>query len=113
MTTSTKKTPRKRKHATTTYSIGGVEVCRNTFQFLMGICKSTLTDIIRHFDENGARPRLSKKSQRPQDPHFISSEQLRRVLKFIKNYAEDHAIMLPGRHPDHRDWHVKLLPTHV
>ncbi|MEQ2253173.1 hypothetical protein ILYODFUR_029468 [Ilyodon furcidens] len=21
--------------------------------------------------------------------------------------------MLPGRHPGHRDWHVKLLPTHV
>ncbi|MEQ2234629.1 hypothetical protein ILYODFUR_033450 [Ilyodon furcidens] len=79
----------------------------------MGICKATLTDIIRHFDENGARPRLRKKSQRPQDPDFISSEQLCRVLEFIKNYAEDHAIMLPGRHPDHRDWLVKLLPTHV
>ncbi|MED6261084.1 hypothetical protein ATANTOWER_000620 [Ataeniobius toweri] len=34
------------------------------------ICKATLTDIIRHFDENGARPRLRKKSQRPQDLHF-------------------------------------------
>ncbi|MEQ2198739.1 hypothetical protein XENOCAPTIV_017510 [Xenoophorus captivus] len=36
MTTSTKKTTRKRKHARTTYSIGGIKVCRNTFQFLMG-----------------------------------------------------------------------------
>ncbi|MED6262961.1 hypothetical protein ATANTOWER_031012 [Ataeniobius toweri] len=79
----------------------------------MGLYKAMLTDIIRHFDENGARPRLRKKSQRPQDPDFISSEQLRRVLEFIKNYAEDHAIMLPGRHPGHRDWHVKLLPTHM
>ncbi|KAK5613148.1 hypothetical protein CRENBAI_000903 [Crenichthys baileyi] len=33
MTTSTKKTPRKRKHARTTYSIRGIEFCRNTFQF--------------------------------------------------------------------------------
>ncbi|MEQ2271120.1 hypothetical protein XENORESO_021997 [Xenotaenia resolanae] len=30
--TSTKKTPRKRKQ---TYSIGGIKVCRNTFQFFM------------------------------------------------------------------------------
>ncbi|MEQ2267801.1 hypothetical protein XENORESO_010637, partial [Xenotaenia resolanae] len=75
------------------------------------ICKATLIDIIRHFDENGARPRLRKKSQRPPDPNFISSEQ--QVLEFINNYAEDHTIMLPGRHPDHRDWHVKLLPTRV
>ncbi|MEQ2173307.1 hypothetical protein GOODEAATRI_030818 [Goodea atripinnis] len=113
MTTSTKKTPRKRKHTRTTYSIGVIEVCRITFQFLMGICKAKLTDIIRYFDGNGARPCLRKKSQQPQDPHFISIEQLHRVLEFIKNYAEDHAIMLPGGHPGHRDWHVKLLPTHV
>ncbi|MEQ2158956.1 hypothetical protein GOODEAATRI_017463 [Goodea atripinnis] len=79
----------------------------------MGICTATLTDIITHFDENSARPRLRKKSQQPHDPHFISSEQLHTVLEFINNYAEDHAIMLPGRHPGHRDWHVKLLPTHV
>ncbi|MED6262637.1 hypothetical protein ATANTOWER_023162 [Ataeniobius toweri] len=69
----------------------------------MGMCKATLTNIIRHFDENSARPRLRKKSQRPQDPRFISSEQLCRVLEFIKNYAEDHGIMLPGRHAGHRD----------
>ncbi|MEQ2161861.1 hypothetical protein GOODEAATRI_013938 [Goodea atripinnis] len=36
MTTSTKKTPRKRKHARTTYSIGGIEVCWNNFKFLIG-----------------------------------------------------------------------------
>ncbi|MEQ2157535.1 hypothetical protein GOODEAATRI_002772 [Goodea atripinnis] len=35
-TTSTNKTPRKRKHARTTYSIGGIEVSQNTFHFLMG-----------------------------------------------------------------------------
>ncbi|KAK5616662.1 hypothetical protein CRENBAI_003071 [Crenichthys baileyi] len=34
MTTSTKKTPTKRKHARTTFLIEGIEVCRNTFQFL-------------------------------------------------------------------------------
>lgn len=36
MTTSTKKQPTKRKQPQTTYLIGGNEVCRNTFQFLMG-----------------------------------------------------------------------------
>ncbi|XP_051263501.1 uncharacterized protein LOC127367569 [Dicentrarchus labrax] len=95
MTTSTKKPQTKRKRPRTTYSIGGNEVCRNTFQFLMGIGKDTLTDIIKHFEENGARPRLRKKEKKK------------------KNYAEDNAIMLPGRHPEHRDWHVKLLPTLV
>lgn len=36
MTTSTKKPPVKRKQPRTSYLIGGNEVCRNTFQFLMG-----------------------------------------------------------------------------
>ncbi|MEQ2190577.1 hypothetical protein XENOCAPTIV_000458 [Xenoophorus captivus] len=43
MTTSTKKTPAKRKHARTTYWIGGIEVCRNTFQFHMDSCRSHLS----------------------------------------------------------------------
>ncbi|KAK5615701.1 hypothetical protein CRENBAI_023216 [Crenichthys baileyi] len=37
MTTSTKKTPTKRKHARTTHLIRDIEVCNNTFQFLMGV----------------------------------------------------------------------------
>lgn len=49
---------------------------------------------------------------RPQ-ARFISPEDINRVVDFIKNYAEDNAIMLPGRQPGHKDWHVKLLPTHV
>ncbi|XP_041960055.1 uncharacterized protein LOC121718821 isoform X16 [Alosa sapidissima] len=115
ITTSTKKLPKKRKCARTTYCIGGTDVCRNTFLFLMGICKSTLTDIIKHSEENGARPRLRKKNSKPQSPvWFINSEHINRVVEFIKNYAEDHSIMLPGRHPGHKDYrHVKLLPTHV
>ena len=36
MVTSTKKTPTKRKCARTTYFIGGNEICKNTFLFLMG-----------------------------------------------------------------------------
>ncbi|CAK6972703.1 uncharacterized protein LOC125271036 [Scomber scombrus] len=36
LTTSTKKAQLKRKRARTTFSIGGNEVCKNTFLFLMG-----------------------------------------------------------------------------
>ncbi|MEQ2197573.1 hypothetical protein XENOCAPTIV_000460 [Xenoophorus captivus] len=60
MTTSTKKTPRKRKHARTTYSIGGIEVCRNTFQFLMGISlSSTLADIAKVVENSSPESHLN------------------------------------------------------
>ncbi|XP_048020971.1 uncharacterized protein LOC125251957 [Megalobrama amblycephala] len=114
MVTFTKKTPTKRKCARTTYFIGGNEICKNTFLFLMGIGKDTLADIVKHYEENGARPRLRKKHSLPRPPaRFIRPEDINRVVDFIKNYAEDNAIMLPGRQPGHKDWHVKLLPTHV
>ncbi|CAK6983922.1 uncharacterized protein LOC125248430, partial [Scomber scombrus] len=78
------------------------------------IGKNTLAEIVKHFEENGACPRAKKKHPQPRPPaRFISPEHIDRVLEFIKNYAEDNAIMLPGRHPGHKDWHVKLLPTHV
>ncbi|XP_072296387.1 uncharacterized protein [Eucyclogobius newberryi] len=81
----------------------------------MAIGKDTLTDIIKHYDENGATPRLRKKRAQPQprSRRFISHEVIHTVVEFVKNYAEVHSIMLPGRHPGHKDWHVKLLPTHV
>ncbi|XP_072298341.1 uncharacterized protein [Eucyclogobius newberryi] len=115
LTTSTKKPQKKRKFARTSFFIGGTEVCRSTFLFLMAIGKDTLTDIIKHYDENGATPRLRKKRAQPQprSRRFISHEVIHTVVEFIKNYAEVHYIMLPGRHPGHKDWHVKLLPTHV
>ncbi|XP_072307411.1 uncharacterized protein [Eucyclogobius newberryi] len=115
LTTSTKKPQKKRKFARTSFFIGGTEVCRSTFLFLMAIGKDTLTDIIKHYDENGATPRLRKKRAQPQprSRRFISHEVIHTVVEFIKNYAEVHSIMLPGRHPGHKDWHVKLLPTHV
>ncbi|XP_051994011.1 uncharacterized protein LOC127651984 [Xyrauchen texanus] len=78
------------------------------------IGRDTLADIVKHYEENGARPRLRKKHSLPRPPaRFISPEDINRVVDFIKHYAEDNAIMLPGRQPGHKDWHVKLLPNHV
>ena len=50
-------------------------------------------------------PRANKK--------FLSTEDIKRVLTFITNYAEIHAISLPGRHPGHKDFSLKLLPSDV
>lgn len=84
------------------------------FFSFFSIGRDTLADIVKHYEENGARPRLRKKHSLPRPPaRFISPEDINRVVDFIKNYAEDNAIMLPGRQPGHKDWHVKLLPTHV
>ena len=44
-------------------------------------------------------------------PQALSRDELNRVLSFIKNYVEIHAILLPGRIPGLKDYEkVKLLP---
>ena len=44
-------------------------------------------------------------------PQALLRDELNRVLSFIKNYAEIHAILLPGRIPGGKDYEkVKLLP---
>ena len=47
-------------------------------------------------------------------PQALSRDELNRVLSFVKNYAEIHAILLPGRIPGLKDYEkVKLLPCNT
>ncbi len=41
---------------------------------------------------------------------LLTYEDISRVLTFINNFAEDHAISLPGRVPGFRRGDLKLLP---
>jgi hypothetical protein len=43
----------------------------------------------------------------------MKHQDLQRVVNFINTYAEDNAIVLPGRHPGHKHFGRKLLPCHV
>ena len=35
------------------------------------------------------------------------------MVSFVKNFAEDHAILLPGRIPGYSRFDLKLLPSHT
>ena len=43
--------------------------------------------------------------------HALSSEDVRRVVLFIENYSEDHAILLPDHIPGYNRFDLKLLPS--
>ena len=45
--------------------------------------------------------------------HGFTTEEICRVTMFLDNYAETHAILLPGRIPGYKNWDVKLLPTQM
>ena len=79
---------------------------------LSRISRNLLHALKQHYRENGLTPRQRKKGPRTHKK-FLTTEDIKGVLTFITNYAELHAISLPGRHPGHKDYSLKLLPSNV
>ena len=46
-----------------------------------------------------------------QPAHSLSVRFVQVVVEFLRNYAEDHAILLPGRIPGYNRFDLKLLPS--
>ena len=88
-------------------------VCNQVFIVVLSrISNCLLHALKKHYMENGVTPRQKNKQPRTHKK-FLSTEDIKDVLTFITNYAEVHAISLPGRHPGHKDYSVKLLPSNV
>ncbi len=46
-----------------------------------------------------------------QPAHSLSVRDVQEVVEFLRNYAEDHAILLPGRIPGYNRFDLKLLSS--
>lgn len=113
----TKKTPshsqvKERKHASMTFLLFGRNVCRTTYLFAHGIGLKRYKALAKHFEENGVTPRRHKSTGKVAHNAYTVIEQ-ENVVKFIHNYASEHAMPLPGRLPRMRDYSVMMLPSEV
>ena len=102
--------PAKRKRLTISYTHHGVDVCKKTFLFLYGIGKDRLQAVKDHYKVEGLQTRQHKNSRRTPH-HSMPFAAKRNVLTFLLNYAEENAILLPGRIPAHKRDDIKLLPS--
>ena len=81
-----------------------------TFCFLHNISRGKFNAIKSSWLENGLRPRQLKHVT----PHNATSlTDIQLVVRFILQYAEDHAILLPGRVPGYKRDDIQLLPSSV
>lgn len=101
-----------RKHTYTSFSHGGIRICRRTFQFLHGIGKKRLFNLISHFKQFGLTPRIHGNTKRL-PCHSLSLSSVEFVVRFLLNYSEQNAILLPGRIPGYQRSDIKLLPSSV
>lgn len=108
MTQAKRHSPKQRQRSFTCFKHGGHDVCMATFCFLHAIGKVKFQSIKASFESNGLCPR-----KRPyvKPRHALRFADIQYVVSFIQNYAEDNAILLPGRIPGYKRDDVVLLPS--
>ena len=83
----------------------------NCWIFFYSVCNDTLNRLSKHYQTEGLTPIKRKKGTNMNHPHRLSLDDTRRIQTFITNFAEDHAVALPGRVPGFRQEDIRLLPS--
>lgn len=90
--------------------LAGLQICRATFLMLHGVGKRRYANLKAHFRAKGLSPRTHGNRRRL--PHnAFSPDTVNGVVRFIDNFAREHAITLPGRIPRFKRTDIKILPS--
>ena len=100
----------KRRRVTMSFKHHGLDVCKKTFLFLHGIGNDRFKALRKHYKEEGLQVRQHGNSKRTPH-HAMPFAAIRNVVSFLHNYAEENAILLPGRIPAYKRDDIKLLPS--
>ena len=97
-----------RKRTTTLFRYGGYRVCQKVFLFLHSLSNTRFEAIKRSWRENCLSPRVRAKVL----PHNTTKlSDIKGVVRFILQYVEEHAFLLPGRIPGYKRDDLQRLPS--
>ena len=82
------------------------------FRFLHGIGIKRFKNLLKSLKENGLSPRVHGNTNR-KPKHALSYASTEYVIRFLLTYAEQHALLLPGRIPGYSHSDIQLLPSSV
>jgi hypothetical protein len=91
-----------------------IQICRTTYENLIGTSHKYLDTIIQHLRENGLEERIHRNTGRaPKNMNRIeiNYDIACDVYLFLKNYSNVHGLSLPGRYCNENDIPVVFLPT--
>src|SRR6218665_2012526 len=88
-----------REHVRRAYMIEGKRVCRETFMYLHAISRDRHTALLKWYRNNGLVLKEKRSGGRCNQKGAYGFDDIKRFVAFIMNYAEDHALVLPGRVP--------------
>ena len=101
--------PAKRQKTMMTYMHHGHHLCARTYNFLHGIGLHRVKHVKASYLMHGLVTRTHGNSNKA-PANTLSYHSICHLVEFIQNYAEQHAILLPGRIPQLKNDDVKLLP---
>ena len=85
-----------RQRSYTNFLHQGKSVCTRMFLFLHTIGTKRLKNLLKSYKENGLCPRVHGNTKR-KHKHALSYASTEYVVRFLHTYAEQHALLLPGR----------------
>lgn len=110
VTARTHKIQNIRKFSRTKFLLKGLNVCKNMYLFAHQIKIKRFKRLTKHYNDVGLISKSHGNSGRcPSNKTPFQSVEL--IVKFIRNYAEQHAVFLPGRIPAIKNAYAKILPT--
>lgn len=90
--------PRDRKHCRTVFRFRGREVCRKFFLFAFGCGEKRIKNVMRQFQNHGISPKMHESSDLSKKIVKIDTNQQRKdAVYFMRNYAQQNGLQLPGR----------------
>ena len=98
-----------RQRASACYLHNNRRVCLTTFLFLHHLKRDMFRHIRRSYNENGLVPRVHGNTRRL-PVNALTFDDVSHVVSFLRNYAEVHAVLLPGRIPGFKRSDLQLLP---
>lgn len=88
----------------------GKPICKAMFCFIHAIGEKRVKNLTRSLKENGLTACIHGNTKRL-PKHAFSFESVKFLVKFIFNYSEQHALLLPGRVPNYKRSDLQLLPS--
>ncbi|XP_038067968.1 uncharacterized protein LOC119737587 isoform X2 [Patiria miniata] len=102
---------KERTRTRSTYTVHSKRVCATAFRYLHAISKNKLTAVQRWYREHGLTPRRKRSGGRKESKRTLKFEDTSRLVQFIKNFAEEHALAFPGRTQGSKTADRRVLPS--
>ena len=109
-TSTNKKMAHERKRCYTNYHHQGKPVCQDMFRVVNAIGSKHLRNLSSWLTDSGISPRVHGNTKRL-PKHALKLRDVEYIVRFLLSYAEQHALLLPGRVPGYARDDIQLLPS--